>query len=106
VQIRSVVYRIQRLEVENGELRENTGDLQTMLDGAVNERVVAEEQLAEMQLVVLREEEQQKILMEELENRVKGWEEEREASSNIIHELSLEVETEKGSDSLAHESDC
>ena len=77
--------------MENGELREKTGDLQTMLTGAVKERLVVEEQLAELQLVVMREEEQYKILKEEMEDKVKRWEEEREASSNIIHELSLEV---------------
>ena len=77
--------------MENGELREKTGDLQTMLDVAIMEKGVVEEQLAEMKLVVLREEEQQKILREEMEDKLKGWEQEREANSNIIQEFSLEV---------------
>ena len=77
--------------MENGELREKTEDLQTMLNVAISEKGVVEEQLAEMQLVVLREEEQQKILREEMENKLKGWEQEREANSNFIQEFSLEV---------------
>eukprot|EP00092_Neocalanus_flemingeri_P031823 GFUD01034570.1.p1 GENE.GFUD01034570.1~~GFUD01034570.1.p1 ORF type:complete len:412 (+),score=181.49 GFUD01034570.1:75-1310(+) len=70
--------RIQRLEEENGELREKTEDLQIMMAGSVKERLVVEEQLAEMQLVVVREGEQQQILREEIEDKMRGWEEERE----------------------------
>ena len=77
--------------MENVELREKTEDLRTMLDVAISEKGVVEEQLAEMQLVVLREEEQQTILKEEMEDKVTGWEQEREANSNIIQEFSLEV---------------
>ena len=77
--------------MENVELREKTEDLQTMLNGAIREKGVMEEQMAEMQLVVLREEQQQKILREEMEEKVKGWEQEREANSNVIREFSLEV---------------
>ena len=79
------------MEIENGELREKNEVLQIMLDGAVKGKTVFEEQLTEMQLVVLKEGEEQKILKEEMEDKMKGWEEERESSSNIIHELSLEV---------------
>ena len=79
------------MEIENGELREKNEVLQIMLDGAVKGKTVFEEQLLEMQLVVLKEGEEQKILKEEMEDKMKGWEEERESSSNIIHELSLEV---------------
>ena len=77
--------------MENIELREKTEDLRTMLDVAISEKGVVEEQLVEMQLVVLREEEQQRILKEEMEDKVTGWEQEREANSNIIQEFSLEV---------------
>eukprot|EP00090_Calanus_glacialis_P009582 TRINITY_DN17971_c0_g1_i1.p1 TRINITY_DN17971_c0_g1~~TRINITY_DN17971_c0_g1_i1.p1 ORF type:complete len:408 (-),score=146.41 TRINITY_DN17971_c0_g1_i1:22-1245(-) len=100
--------RIQRLEVENGELREKTEDLRTMLDVAISEKGVVEEQLAEMQLVVLREEEQQKILREEMEDKLKGWEQEREANSNIIQEFSLEISHLKGLklDSSETDSGC
>ena len=77
--------------MENIELREKTEDLRTMLDVAISEKGVVEEQLAEMQLVVLREEEQQTILKEEMEDKVTGWEQEREANSNIIQEFPLEV---------------
>ena len=77
--------------MENGELREKTEDVKTMLNVAISEKGVVEEQLAEMQLVVLREEEQQTILKEEMEDKVTGWEQEREANSNIIQEFSLEV---------------
>merc|ERR1719483_1762520 len=83
--------RIQRMEIENGELREKNGDLQRMLDGTVKGKKVFEKQMTEMQLVVLKEGEEQKILKEEMEDKMKGWEEERESSSNIIHELSLEI---------------
>jgi len=88
--------RIQRLEVENGELREKAEDLKTMLDGAKREKGIVEEQLAEMQLVALREEEQQKILREEMEEKVMGQDQEREANSNIIQEFSLEISRLKG----------
>eukprot|EP00092_Neocalanus_flemingeri_P011309 GFUD01012188.1.p1 GENE.GFUD01012188.1~~GFUD01012188.1.p1 ORF type:complete len:412 (+),score=173.05 GFUD01012188.1:136-1371(+) len=100
--------RIQRLEEENGELREKTEDLQIMMAGSVKERLVVEEQLAEMQLVVVREGEQQQILREEIEDKMRGWEEEREASSNIIHELSLEIGRLKGSklDNSETDSGC
>ena len=77
--------------MENGELIEKTEDLQKMLDGAIREKGVMEEHLAKMQLVVLREEEQQKINREEIEEKVKGCEQEREANSNFIQEFSLEV---------------
>ena len=86
-----VTCRIQRLEVENVELREKTEDLQATLDVVIREKGVVKEQLAEMQLVVLKEEKQQKILREEMEDKVKGWEQEREANSNVIQEFSLEV---------------
>ena len=79
------------MEIENGDLRENNEVLQRMLDGAVKGQGVFEEQLTEMQLVVLKEGEEQKILKEEMEDNMKDWEKERESSSNIIHELSLEV---------------
>ena len=49
------------------------------------------DQIAEVQLVVVREEEQNLIIQKEMEDTTKIWEEERESSSNIIHELSLEV---------------
>ena len=84
------------MEIENGELREKNEVLQIMLDGAVKGKTVFEEQLTEMQLVVLKEGEEQKILKEEMEDKMKGWEEERESSSNIIHELSLEVNMVSG----------
>ena len=77
--------------MEKGELREKTEDLQTMLDVAIREKGVVEEQLTEMQLVVLREEEQHKILREEMEDKLNGWEQEREANSNIIQEFYFEV---------------
>ena len=41
--------------------------------------------------MVLKENEEHKILKEEIEIKMKNWEEERESSNNIIHELSLEV---------------
>ena len=72
--------------MENVELREKTEDLQTMLNEAIREKGVMEEQL-----VVLKEEEQQKIIREEVEEKVKGCEQEREANSNFIQEFSLEV---------------
>ena len=77
--------------MENRELREKTEDLQATLDVAIREKGVVKEQLAEMQLVVLKEEKQQKILREEMEDKVKGWEQEREANSYINGEFSLEV---------------
>ena len=77
--------------MENGELREKTEDLQTVHNGAIREKGEMEEQMAEMKLVVLREEEQQKILRDEMKDKLKGWEQEREANSNIIQEFSLEV---------------
>ena len=79
------------MEVENGELREKTAELQSILNGSTEERRVMEEQLAEMQMKVLKDSEEQKILREEMETKIKNWEEERESSNNIIHELSLEV---------------
>ena len=48
------------MEMENEKLREKNGDLQRILDSAVKERSVFEERLAEMQLVVLKEGEQQR----------------------------------------------
>jgi len=89
--------KIQQMEVENGELREKTAELQSILNGATKERRVMEEQLAEMQMKVLKDSEEQKILREEMETKIKNWEEERESSNNIIHELSLEIGRLKGS---------
>jgi len=89
--------KIQQMEVENGELREKTAELQSILSGATKERRVMEEQLAEMQMKVLKDSEEQKILREEMETKIKNWEEERESSNNIIHELSLEIGRLKGS---------
>ena len=73
------------MEMENEKLREKNGNLQRILDSAVKERSVFEERLAEMQLVVLKKGEQQKMLREEMENKTKGLEEERLSTSNIIH---------------------
>jgi len=89
--------KIQQMEVENGELREKTAELQSILDSATKERRGMEEQLAEMQMMVVKESEEQKILKEEMDTKMKSWEEEREASNNIIHELSLEIGRLKGS---------
>jgi len=89
--------KIQQMEVENGELREKTAELQSILDSATKERRGMEEQLAEMQMMVMKESEEQKILKEEMDTKMKSWEEEREASNNIIHELSLEIGRLKGS---------
>jgi len=87
----SFALRLQKLEEENGKLREKSGDLQTLLDDGVKEKLVLLDQIAEVQLVVVREEEQNLIIQKEMEDTTKIWEEERESSSNIIHELSLEV---------------
>merc|ERR1719317_72215 len=65
----------------------------------------SEEQLAEMQMMVVKESEEQKILKEEMETKMKSWEEEREASNNIIHELSLEIGRLKGSKLESSETD-
>merc|ERR1719318_1663575 len=46
---------------------------------------------------MMKEEQQQKVVREEMETKMKNWEEERESSSNIIHELSLEIGRLKGS---------
>jgi len=89
--------KIQQVEIENEGLREKTAELQSILDSATRERRVMEEQLAEMQMMVLKENEEHKILKEEIEIKMKNWEEERESSNNIIHELSLEIGRLKGS---------
>lgn len=104
----SFALRLQKLEEENGKLREKSGDLQTLLDDGVKEKLVLLDQIAEVQLVVVREEEQNLIIQKEMEDTTKIWEEERESSSNIIHELSLEIGRLKGSklDSSETDSGC
>jgi len=89
--------KIQQVEIENEELREKTAELQSILDSATREKRVMEEQLAEMQMMVQKENEEHKILKEDIEIKMKNWEEERESSNNIIHELSLEIGRLKGS---------
>ena len=75
------------MEDENGKLKGKTGEFHTLLEDDVKEK----NQLIEAQLSVAREEEQRLLLRKEIEDKMKIQEEERESSSDIIHELSLEV---------------
>jgi len=104
---RELLQRIERekqLEVENYSIRlqaaeregRGKGEEVTVLKAQVEkvraEKAVVEEQLAEIEILLGREQQQHRSLQETLIREREEWSREREASSGLIQELTKEVE--------------
>jgi len=104
---RELLQRIERekqLEVENYSIRlqaaeregRGKGEEVTVLKAQVEkvraEKAVVEEQLAEIEILLTREQQQLRSLQETLIREREEWGREREASSGLIQELTKEVE--------------
>jgi len=93
--------RIENLETENENLKKQNAGLQSVLNNAMKENADAEDRTTEI-------EEHIKIFKEDRDTILKGWEEERESSNNIIQELTSEIKRLQGSkmDSSETDSGC
>ena len=104
---RELVARVERerqLEVENYSIRlaaaereakhlgEEAASLRTQVEKVRGEKAAVEEQLQEVQVVLAREQKQHRGLQEVVGREREEWQGEREASTQLIGELSREVE--------------
>ena len=83
--------RYQSLEKDHLAVLEEINVLRLQEETIQQEKKKVEEQLFETQLQLLREQEQHRILQENMARKVEDWREEREASCQLVQEMAREV---------------
>jgi len=92
LEIENYSIRLQGMEKDHKVLSEEVTTLRTQLDKTREEKNSVEEQLSETQILLMREQEQHRMLQDNRNREVEEWGTERATSMNIVQEMSREVE--------------
>ena len=80
------------MEKDQRVLTDEVTNLRAQLDKTWEEKNSVEEQLSETQILLIREQEQHRMLQENRAREVEEWGTERATSLNLVKEMSREVE--------------
>jgi Rab11 family-interacting protein 3/4 len=91
LEIENYSIRLQGMEKDQRVLTEEVTNLRAQLDKTREEKNSVEEQLSETQILLMREQEQHRLLQDNRAREVEEWGSERATSLNIVQEMSREV---------------
>eukprot|EP00092_Neocalanus_flemingeri_P095404 GFUD01121385.1.p1 GENE.GFUD01121385.1~~GFUD01121385.1.p1 ORF type:complete len:416 (+),score=139.83 GFUD01121385.1:290-1537(+) len=92
LEIENYSIRLQGMEKDQKVLTEEVTSLRAQLDKTREEKHSVEEQLSETQILLMREQEQHRMLQENRSREVEEWGTERANSLSLVQEMSREVE--------------
>lgn len=92
LEIENYSIRLQGMEKDQRVLTDEVTNLRAQLDKTREEKNSVEEQLSETQILLIREQEQHRMLQENRAREVEEWGTERATSLNLVKEMSREVE--------------